>query len=453
MGAEPSGLRLEPGGEIPPLDVGAHPGALGDGEQTGEELVEQVLAVEDELGPHRGLDAEEACGVGGGQLEDVARADRAEHPRRLGRRIARDPVEVQPGAVGVDPVMPAAVGERDPARASPGEDHLLAGGGALEQLVPGGRAAPPPAEHGARMIGEHPLQAGTEPAAAGAGTAAQHRLGPHGIARARRAPPRDLGAVAEAAHELGVGLPQPVLALVPADVDEAEGEQVHDDLEHLGDEVERLLPRPEQVVGVRPVGRIDVRQARVAELGMGTDRGGHVAGQIDLGHDLDAELSGMLDHRGDVLRTVGAVEADLRGPFVGRLALLRQDVAVPAVVGAGQVRPDARQPRTPGDLEAPAGVVGEMPVQAVEAVARHELEELMDHLDTPAGPRRVEHQTAPLVCGAVRGARIRDQRSSRLLDASAPARPGLALASIGLPSLLDRAGLTHSHQPVSHTVH
>src|SRR5699024_5835419 len=112
-------------------------------------------------------------------------------------------------------------------------------------------------------------------------------------------------------------------------------------------------------------------------------------------HDLDAEATGMLDHTGDLLGAVGPVVVDLAGAVVSLIASAGQDVVVPAVIRTRQLRPDLDEPLIPRHREAPAGVVGEMPVEAVESVAGHELEQLMDEIHIPARARGVEHQPSP----------------------------------------------------------
>src|SRR5699024_11525003 len=131
---------LDAGGELIPVHARTAPGPLGHGEQAREELVEQVLAVEDELGPYRSLETTEVGGVRRRQLDDVARRDGPEHPWGLDLRVRCDAVEVEGGAVGIYPGMAATRGGGDAGVGTPGAGPLPARGRAAQTLVPVGQS-------------------------------------------------------------------------------------------------------------------------------------------------------------------------------------------------------------------------------------------------------------------------------------------------------------------------
>ena len=87
--------------------------------------------------------------------------------------------------------------------------------------------------------------------------------------------------------------------------------------------------------------------------------------------------------RTSCLRVVAAVRRGRSDPVRGRRpAGMRQ-------------APTSRQARVLADLEPPALVVRQVPVQHVELVQRHPVDELPDEFGRLVVPRRIEHQSAP----------------------------------------------------------
>ena len=109
-----------------------------------------------------------------------------------------------------------------------------------------------------------------------------------------------------------------------------------------------------------------------------------MSGQVHLGHDGDAPRGGVVHHLPDFLPGIEAAVAD--------------------VVVGGEVPPDHRafapagdlaEEREGADLDAPALVVGQVPVETVELVHRHHVQVALDLVDAPEMPRGVQVHAAP----------------------------------------------------------
>ena len=132
-----------------------------------------------------------------------------------------------------------------------------------------------------------------------------------------------------------------------------------------------------------------------------------VAGHLDLGHDLDVPR-GRVRH--DVARLLLRVEAAVQP----RLAGLRVDVGLRgACPGRHAPRAHRGELRILLDLQAPGLVVGQVPVQHVELVQRHPVDELLDVLGRLVVARGIEHEPAP---GKAR--RVVDLHGADLRDAA-----------------------------------
>ncbi len=110
-----------------------------------------------------------------------------------------------------------------------------------------------------------------------------------------------------------------------------------------------------------------------------------MAGDVDFGHDADMPR-GRIGH--DVAYLLLRIEAAVAGvpltrPGVGQLALS----ATPAA--------DFRQLGIRLDLDAEAVVVAKVPVEQVEFVHRHEVDEPLDELRAEEVPRIVQHEPPP----------------------------------------------------------
>src|SRR5690606_19568282 len=111
----------------------------------------------------------------------------------------------------------------------------------------------------------------------------------------------------------------------------------------------------------------------------------HVAGHVELGHHHDVAFAGVGDDVADlVLGVPAAVRAGLAGIGVGA-----------GLAGRDPAAADLHQLRVLRDLDPPALVVGQVPVQYVELVPGHRVDQLLDLVDRLEVPCRVEHQPAP----------------------------------------------------------
>ena len=122
--------------------------------------------------------------------------------------------------------------------------------------------------------------------------------------------------------------------------------------------------------------------------------------QLDLGDDCDVALRGVGDDLADIrLRVVvGTVfhAVELVGVL---LRSLRRPLAVADARGArGAVLDELG---IAGDVKSPALVLGEVPVEAVEFVLRHQVEHLLDGLLAEEVAALVQVRAAPAVGGCV----------------------------------------------------
>ena len=186
-------------------------------------------------------------------------------------------------------------------------------------------------------------------------------------------------------------LPHHRRALVAADMDILRGEQLH----HLGqyafEEFESLLPSgAKHIVGHAPAAPHLVRTARAAQFGIGGQRRQHMARQVDFGNHRNTPVGGIFHHVADlVLRIETAVGRTVIGS-----PLLADHSGLADAAHGGQLRIAL-------DLDAPALIVGQVPVQRIELVYGHHVdiplhfvhrEEVARHVEVHAPvcePRRV----------------------------------------------------------------
>ena len=169
------------------------------------------------------------------------------------------------------------------------------------------------------------------------------------------------------------------------------GEQLH----HLGqyafEEFESLLPSgAKHIVGHAPAAPHLVRTARAAQFGIGGQRRQHMARQVDFGNHRNTPVGGIFHHVADlVLRIETAVGRTVIGS-----PLLADHGGLADAAHGGQLRIAL-------DLDAPALIVGQVPVQRIELVYGHHVdiplhfvhrEEVARHVEVHAAvcePRRV----------------------------------------------------------------
>ena len=149
-----------------------------------------------------------------------------------------------------------------------------------------------------------------------------------------------------------------------------------------------------------------------AEFRVGRDGGRRVAGHFDLRHDGDVALRRVphdASHR--ILRIKAAVEA--------RLARRGVEVALCRAAGRDTPGADFGKARVAVDLEPPGLVVGQVPVQHVEFVQRHPLDQSLDEFRaTGNGVRNRASARASANAGHHRYARRESTRPDRTLSES-----------------------------------
>ena len=168
-------------------------------------------------------------------------------------------------------------------------------------------------------------------------------------------------------------LPAHLRALVTADVDVLGREDVHDLGEDILQEGEGLfLAYAKDIFGHAPAGPDFVRTAGAAQFRIGGEGGDHVAGEVDLRDDGDVALGG-IGH--DLAHLLLGVEAAVADAVVG----------VEVLADAGSVAPGThfRELGVLFDLHAPALVLGEVPVEAVEFVGGGDVDIALGLLDAP----------------------------------------------------------------------
>ena len=196
--------------------------------------------------------------------------------------------------------------------------------------------------------------------------------------------------VADLLLDLGAGFPLRLVRLVAADVDLTAGKQRHHFRQHVFAELDRLRPGREDVVTDSPVSpwfEVLLLLGKDAQVWIGRDRRTGVAGHFDLGHDGHVAVGRVLHDLSYVFLTVeSSVAFSIKAP---RLLAV---VADQRLVTPGT---DFRQPRVLLDLDAPALIVGEMHLQAVELVQSHDVDELQQVLFGQKVPSRIDQQPTP----------------------------------------------------------
>ena len=162
----------------------------------------------------------------------------------------------------------------------------------------------------------------------------------------------------------GALLPTHFGALVTTDMNVFRGENIHHLEQYVVDKFESLvLTGAEHIVADAPLSRNLIRATGTTQLGVGGQGGHHVAGQVDFGDDGDTQVGGILH---DVAQFVLRIESAIGGVVV-----------VVPLFGNHRFAAHAAHFGQTGvllDFDAPALVVGEVPVQRVELVHGHDVE-------------------------------------------------------------------------------
>ena len=186
----------------------------------------------------------------------------------------------------------------------------------------------------------------------------------------------------------GAGAPTLFRSLVAADMDIFRREEP----DHFG---EHALKEFEVRVGF----------AAAREFGVNGQHLLAVPRHLDLGNHLDMQGTGVFDHFADVVLRV--IAPGRRRVVAVAVAFAAEVPSLP--VGIGTPGGDVGQGGVFFDFDAPSGSVGQVPVEAVELVARHEVELTFDELLVAEMARDVEHE-APVT--EARGVHDRDGRNA-----------------------------------------
>ena len=159
-------------------------------------------------------------------------------------------------------------------------------------------------------------------------------------------------------------LPFRLRALVPADVVVFIREKIQDLCENILQEGECcILARAESPFEHSPGHRNLHRVIVAAEPRISCDRCAHVPRKVNLRDDLYSQRRGMADNFADLV--LGVVASVAHSVESGLVSLDH---------GAGAEGPDAGQAGILLDFYSPSLVVGEVPVEAVELVQRHDVQ-------------------------------------------------------------------------------
>ena len=207
--------------------------------------------------------------------------------------------------------------------------------------------------------------------------------------------------VFDALLAVGTLLPVVLLHLVATDVHIFIGEELEHFVPHVATEPEHaVLSRAEWgSEDLSPADLLEARQSVVV-----ADGSQHVPGHVDFGHSLDASLAGISNDFADVvLRIVAAVE---RIAVLYALLGIGQEHVV-GILSDGTAQTDRvlivvgapcsalGEQRIFLDFNAPSLVVGEVPVEAVELIERHEVDDFLDLVLREEVAGAVEMETAP----------------------------------------------------------
>ena len=222
---------------------------------------------------------------------------------------------------------------------------------------------------------------------------------------------------------LGTLLPALLRAFVAADVDVGRGEHVAEFGEDRLEEVERLgVAAAEHLAHHAPIGSNLIGAARAAQVGEDVQGTLHVARHVYLGHHVDVALCCITHHLAAVILRVVAAVGDV---VVDAHPARTDDRLLPHAAFLCQLGQRLH-------LEAPALVLGQVPVELVAAVQGHRIQELLDELHAEEVAPAVEQNTAIAEAGLV------GNRGERHLHALPLAPCSLPLAPCSLP-------LNHRH--------
>ena len=182
------------------------------------------------------------------------------------------------------------------------------------------------------------------------------------------------------------GFPTLLRTLVAADVDILRGKQLQDLRENVLQESERCFLARAVDFGADAPARADlITLAPAAQPWIGRQRRHGVSRQFDLGDHRDKAVCGVFH---DITNLFLRVESPVGCSVVfGRIGVMAHERLPPN-------RPDPRQLGVFFDLDAPALILGEVPVEAVHLVQGEDVDEFFDLVRGPEIAAGVEHASA-----------------------------------------------------------
>ena len=195
----------------------------------------------------------------------------------------------------------------------------------------------------------------------------------------------------DAAFAVGIVFPLVGGTFVAADVDIVVGEHLGDVAEYAFQEVDGFVFSDIQNVladAARNAHRIGFRRV-ATQFGIGRHGCHHMTGHIDFGNDFDVAFLGVGDDFAQVVERVEAAATIFRvvveRSFVCRVVTRHRTTAN---------RANSGQFRVFGNLDAPALVVGQVPVETVEFVNRSDIEQFFYLILVEEVAAHVEHKSA-----------------------------------------------------------
>ena len=166
------------------------------------------------------------------------------------------------------------------------------------------------------------------------------------------------------------------------------GEELNHLAEHVKDKFQRIIVSGAENIVIDALLRTDLEGLALAgELGIGGEHGERVAGHIELGNYFNIVVVGICDYFADLIL------CEISGIFLGEVVL--------AEIRAAAAGADCNELGVAVNFNAPALVVGQMPVHGVHLDERGGVDELFDVLDRRHVARTVEHECAVFKCGRV----------------------------------------------------
>ena len=149
------------------------------------------------------------------------------------------------------------------------------------------------------------------------------------------------------------------------------GEQLDHLVNNVLDKLQRLIfTHAEDIVGHAPLAPYLIRTTGTSQLGIGRQCAQHVARHVNLGDDSNITV-GSIAH--DILDLLLSVVATIGHAVVhGRVVAQHRSLAPSAHLGQTGIF---------FDFHSPALVIGQMPVQAIHTMQRHDVDKTLHRLD------------------------------------------------------------------------